>query len=62
MATCGLCGLVAEPAAVEEDAADAPVPLGWSVQTDERGRTLLCPRCTRDNVRSIEGRLDPQWW
>lgn len=32
--------------------------LSWS--RDEQG--WLCPDCTRENVRSIEGRLDDAWW
>jgi hypothetical protein len=29
----------------------------------ERGRvTWTCDRCARTHLRSIEGKLDPQWW
>ncbi|GAB2698560.1 hypothetical protein [Thalassiella azotivora] len=39
-----------------------PPPLGWSGGT-ERGRPVwVCERCTRDNLRSIEGKLSPDWW
>jgi len=38
------------------------VPLGWSVATSPRGRELTCTRCVRDNIRSIEGKLDEAWW
>jgi DNA-directed RNA polymerase subunit RPC12/RpoP len=49
--TCARCGLT-----VEE------LPLSWSTSV-ERGRTIYyCDRCSRENVRSIEGRLDPEWW
>ena len=39
-------------------------PASWSVQTSDRGRGLewLCEACTRANVRSIEGKLDSDWW
>jgi hypothetical protein len=37
-------------------------PVTWSAQTSERGLSWLCERCTRDNLRSIEGRLDEAWW
>lgn len=37
-------------------------PIGWSRQADVRGPQWLCERCTRDNLRSIEGRLDQEWW
>ncbi|MCU1586907.1 MAG: hypothetical protein JWN31_400 [Frankiales bacterium] len=41
-------------------------PLTWSMQVSERGTLRLtrwlCEQCTRDNVRSIEGKLDEAWW
>jgi hypothetical protein len=37
-------------------------PITWSVQHGSRGATWLCERCTRENLRSIEGRLDEAWW
>jgi hypothetical protein len=42
--------------------ADGSPPLDWSSRTGNRGTTWLCGRCTRDNLRSIEGRLDECWW
>ncbi|PZF80791.1 hypothetical protein [Jiangella anatolica] len=40
----------------------AEPPLTW-VSSVERGRTLYyCDRCARDNLRSIEARLDTAWW
>ena len=50
--TCGVCGSVVE----------GPAPVTWSTQTSARGLTWLCEQCTRDNLRSIEGRLDEAWW
>lgn len=49
--SCAVCGTV-----VEE------LPATWSSQTSERGTSWLCEQCTRDNLRSIEGRLDEAWW
>jgi hypothetical protein len=49
--TCTVCGTV-----VEER------PASWSMQISERGQRWLCDRCTRDNLRSIEGKLDEAWW
>ena len=49
--TCALCG----------QTADEP-PLTWSTSL-ERGRLLhYCDRCSRDNVRAIESKLDGEWW
>ncbi len=37
-------------------------PLTWSSSADRPGRRWYCARCSRDNVRAIEGRLDQEWW
>jgi len=50
-ATCVACGTQVD---------DRPVT--WSLQVSERGQTWLCERCSRDNLRSIEGKLDEAWW
>ena len=49
--SCAQCGITAEA-----------LPLTWSTQTSARGADCLCDRCTRDNLRSIEGKLDEAWW
>jgi hypothetical protein len=49
--TCAVCGTTV-----------AEVPATWSMQVGERGQTWLCERCARDNIRSIEGKLDEAWW
>ena len=53
--TCARCGATAEE-----------LPLTWSASVERRGshrRTVHhCDRCSRENVRSIEGRLDEAWW
>jgi hypothetical protein len=44
------------------DAADASVPLSWVVSV-EAGRTrTYCETCAREHLRSIEAKLDSQWW
>jgi hypothetical protein len=61
-ATCSWCGAVEDPP-----------PTTWSLAPTERategradgptkGIAWLCEKCTRDNLRSIEGRLDSDWW
>lgn len=37
-------------------------PLTWTRQVTERGQQWLCETCTRQNLRSIEGKLDEAWW
>lgn len=49
--TCAGCG----------EGAEGP-PVTWSTQNGSRGISRLCERCTRENLRSIEGRLDEAWW
>jgi hypothetical protein len=53
---CTTCGATA----TGDDAARAR--LTWSRGT-EAGRTMWsCERCSREHVRSIESKLDPNWW
>ncbi len=51
--TCAFC---------ERVAPGETLPLTWTTSV-ENGQTLVyCDRCSRENVRSIEGRLDNEWW
>lgn len=51
MVTCARCGTTEDE-----------LPLTWSSSL-ERGRTVYyCAACSRENVRAIEGKLDPEWW
>lgn len=50
--TCSVCGTTVTGEA----------PLTWSSSTGPPGRQLVCERCTRENLRSIEGKLDEAWW
>jgi transposase len=43
------------------DAAPADA-LAWAMTHDERGRTWLCPGCTRAHTRDIEGKLPDEYW
>jgi DNA-directed RNA polymerase subunit RPC12/RpoP len=52
---CARCGAAGES---PEDG----MPEGWSLDVGDRGVTYLCATCTRDNVRSIEAKLDQEWW
>ena len=51
--TCALCGQSAET----ED-----LPLTWVTSVENGRRLVYCDRCARENVRSIEGKLDGAWW
>jgi hypothetical protein len=54
---CARCG-----ASTPGASPDGGLPEGWSLATSERGVSYLCAACTRENVRSIEARLDEDWW
>lgn len=36
--------------------------LTWSKGLEGGRSTWACERCSRENVRSIESKLDPVWW
>jgi len=38
------------------------VPLGWTVAIERGRRVVTCTECTRTHARSIEAKLDPEWW
>ena len=52
LSSCSVCGTTVE----------GEPPLDWSSSSGPRGRMLVCARCTRENVRSIEAKLDEEWW
>jgi hypothetical protein len=51
--TCDLCGL--------SDPADEP-PLSWSLSIDRGQAKRYCEQCTRQHLRSMEGKLDQAHW
>ena len=42
--------------------ADGSAALTWVRSVEDRGVVWTCDRCSRDNLRSIEGKLDTAWW
>ncbi|MFC9114747.1 MULTISPECIES: hypothetical protein [Streptomyces] len=48
---CARCGLRAA----------APQPT-WTLSVEDGSRLRHCERCSRENLRAIEGRLDSRWW
>jgi hypothetical protein len=51
-AACATCGAVAT----------GSVPVTWSAAVESGRRVWTCERCARENVRSIEAKLDSSWW
>ncbi len=53
---CGSCG------SMPPDGAEGAARLDWA-RGVERGRPVwTCPDCSRRYLRSIEGKLDSEWW
>ncbi|MFF1278551.1 hypothetical protein ACFVZC_35080 [Streptomyces marokkonensis] len=48
---CARCGARAED----------PQPT-WTYSVENGAPRYYCEQCSRDHLRAIEGRLDPQWW
>ena len=48
---CALCGRTA-----------STQPLTWATSVEGGEIRLYCERCSRDNVRAMEGRLDAEWF
>lgn len=55
-ATCSRCG--AERAAEQDPA----LVLAWVSETERGVLRWLCPRCAREHVRDIEGKLPAEYW
>ncbi|MEJ7647924.1 MAG: hypothetical protein WKF57_02580 [Nakamurella sp.] len=50
--SCALCGTHADP-----------MPMTWLTEFDAgTGTRHYCDRCSRDNLRSVEAKLSPEWW
>ena len=49
--SCGLCG-VTEP----------EPPLTWTTSVEDGRTRYYCDRCSRENLRAMEGRLDADWF
>jgi hypothetical protein len=51
---CATCGTVAEDASL--------ATLTWARGTENGRQVWTCDRCSRQHLRSIEGKLDSAWW
>jgi hypothetical protein len=52
---CDVCG-----ATPPEDS--ETLPLTWVTSVENGRRRVYCERCARDNLRSIEAKLNSEWW
>jgi hypothetical protein len=48
---------------VSDPAVDGDPPITWVMEKRTDGRTMwTCPRCAAMHVRSMEAKLDAEWW
>ncbi len=40
----------------------AELPLTWTMSVEGGEPRFYCDRCSRDNLRAMEGRLDADWF
>ncbi len=52
-ATCQLCGRS------QTEAADR---LAWVTDRRDGRISWICPGCATENIRSLEAKLEPEWW
>jgi hypothetical protein len=51
---CATCGRVADDPAL--------AGVTWTRGTENGREVWTCDRCSREHLRSIEGKLDSAWW
>ncbi|MER6983521.1 hypothetical protein ABT317_42880, partial [Streptomyces carpinensis] len=56
-----LSGLRSSWAASAGTPAEGPPPT-WTCSVENGVRCYFCDACSRENLRSIESRLDSAWW
>lgn len=52
MVTCTFCGTTH----------DGDPPLTWTSATEHGRLTYFCERCSREHLRSMEAKLDSDYW
>ncbi|MCL2540964.1 MAG: hypothetical protein FWE71_00720 [Nocardioidaceae bacterium] len=53
MVHCDFCGC---------EAPSDPPPITWSTSVEGGRRRTFCEECSRAHLRSMEARLDSEWW
>jgi hypothetical protein len=62
MAVCGFCGKSSTSPAAGPVPADDEIPLTWVTSVENGKVRVYCDECARTNLRSIESKLDSEWW
>lgn len=52
-ATCDFCGVAAP---------GDELPLTWTTAVENGRERRFCDRCSREHLRSMEAKLDSEWW
>jgi hypothetical protein len=66
MVVCDFCGTPA-PVTSSDDVGEHAgttdeVPFTWLTSVENGRRRVYCERCSREHLRSIESKLDSEWW
>jgi hypothetical protein len=51
--TCDFCG---------RTETDEAATLTWTTAVERGRRRTFCATCSREHLRSMEGKLDSEWW
>ncbi|HSS68979.1 MAG TPA: hypothetical protein VLK34_10540 [Nocardioidaceae bacterium] len=63
MAVCSFCGKASVPSTPDASgSADDDLPLTWATSVENGKARVYCDECARTNLRSIESKLDAEWW
>jgi hypothetical protein len=66
MVVCDFCGTPAPATSSDDSDTDAgttdEVPFTWLTSVENGKRRVYCERCSREHLRSIESKLDSEWW
>jgi hypothetical protein len=64
MANCAFCGRESAPSETPNGSASHrdELPLTWVTSVENDQVRVYCDECARSNLRSIESKLDSEWW
>jgi hypothetical protein len=64
MAVCGFCGRSSPRPDTADDAVAGQddLPLTWVTSVENGKSKVYCDECARTYLRSIESKLDSEWW
>lgn len=51
--SCAFCGTAAPT---------DPAPMTWTSSVERGRQQWFCDTCSREHLRAMESKLDPEWW